>query len=71
MLFWFLGQLGASSNFMRTSRSMQSAPSTRSASPNSRLQMDTHKQLKETDRPADEGNSSDPDTSLFEYEDDA
>ena len=34
------------------------------------VQIDDHKQLKEIDRPEEPGYSSDPDTSLFEYEDD-
>lgn len=44
--------------------------SSRSPTPSGRIQMDEHKQLKEADRPEEQANSSDPDTSLYEYEDD-
>ena len=52
------------------SASMRSQTSNRTGSMTSLVQIDDHKQLKEIDRPEEPGYSSDPDTSLFEYEDD-
>lgn len=49
---------------------MKSFPSSQSPTPSARLQIDQHKQLKDTGKPDDRANSSDPDTSLYEYEDD-
>lgn len=49
---------------------MKSYPSTQSPTPSSRLQIDEHKQIKNMDKPEDHANSSDPDTSLYDYEDD-
>lgn len=51
------------------SASMKSVRSSKSPH-SSRLQIDDHKQLKEVGRPEEPPNSSDPDTSLYEYEDD-
>lgn len=47
------------------------ARSSYSPTPSGRLMMDEHKQLKESYRTSEDlANSSDPDTSLYEYEDD-
>ena len=50
------------------STSIRSIASTRTPS-SSRLHVDEHKQLKELDREEEIPHSSDPDTSLFEYDD--